>query len=225
MIGRTVLVGARHATVVAVLPKGFSLPFPAMGGPAVQPKEVAAYAPLVLPPRSSDFAQLLNVVMRLSPQATIASARAELDAIRLGRGTRHSFGGDMQLRVMPLQDRLVGEARLALQVLLGAVGFVLLIACANVANLLLARASARQKELAIRAAIGAGTFRLLRQSCVECLVVVLLGWVAGLSVASLLIGMLVRLGPNAVPRLAETTIDGRVIVYSLVAALLAALVF
>jgi putative ABC transport system permease protein len=223
VIGRTVRLGTELSTVVGVLPNAFRFQFPAMGSPTVGPGAVDVYAPLMLPPPSSTMAQLLNVVMRLVPNSTMDAGRAELEAISRARIGRRDFGRDTQLRVMPLHDRLVGEARVALRVLLGAVGFVVLIACVSLANLLLARASSRRTEIAIRFAIGAGRWRLFRQSCVECLVVTLFGWMGGLCVARVLIGMLVRLGHESVPRLTETSIDGRVLVGSLGTAVVVAL--
>jgi putative ABC transport system permease protein len=227
-IGRAVNLGRSQVTITGVLPKGFRFQLPSTTGPDVQStfriKEVDGYRQMFLPPRSSAFAQLLSVVVRLKPNVTIDRAQAELEEIRGAQNTS-PFASAARLRVLPLQDRLVGEARVALQVLLFAVGFVLLIACANLASLLLARASTRQKETAIRAAVGAGRARLVRQALAESLVLAVCGWAVGLLFAKIGIGLIVRLGPNAVPRLAETTIDGRVIAFSLGAALVAISVF
>jgi len=129
------------------------------------------------------------------------------------------------VRVVPLQEKIVGQAARPLWILLVAVGFVLLIACANVANLLLARASARQKEIAIRASVGAGRARVLRQFLAESTMLALLGGAAGLLFARWGLTMLVRLVPQAVPRIAEATVDARVLAFALAASVVTALLF
>ena len=120
----------------------------------------------------------------------------------------------LELRVVPVQERLVGNARPALLILLGAVTFVLLIACANIAGLLLARASTRRREVAIRAAIGAGRLRMIAQFLTEGLVLALAGGAAGLLVARCAIALLTGFGPKAVPRLEGVAIDGRVLAFT-----------
>ncbi|MCL4853572.1 MAG: FtsX-like permease family protein, partial [Bryobacteraceae bacterium] len=144
-------------------------------------------------------------------------ARAEMQTIysRSAEQDPNPLRVSRILRFTALQDKLAGETRRALVVLLVAVGFVLLIACANIANLLLARASARQREIAIRAAVGAGRMRVVRQFLAESVLLALLGCAAGLLLAQWAISVLPRLAPQAVPRLAETTIDGRVLAFTL----------
>ena len=126
---------------------------------------------------------------------------------------------------MPLKEKIVGNATRPLIVLLAAAGFVFLIACANVANLFLARASSRRGEVAIRAAIGAGRWRLARQFFVESALIAAAGAVAGLVVARWSLATIVRILPHGVPRLQETTIDSRALAFAAVAAIVAALVF
>jgi putative ABC transport system permease protein len=156
-------------------------------------------------------------------------ARAEIQAIqdRVARENpaMHDFYAAAELRVVPLQEKLVGGSRRALLILLAAVAFVLLIACANLGNLLLARVTARQREIAIRAAIGAGRNRLLRQFLVEGLTLTLLGACAGLGIARAAIAVLLRISPSAVPRLAEVAIDWRVLVFTLAISVFAGIVF
>ena len=135
------------------------------------------------------------------------------------------FYGSLELRVVPLQEKLVGERRRALLILLAAVAFVLLIACANLGNLLLARATARQREIAIRAAIGAGRIRLIRHFLVEGLTLALLGGAAGLALTRAADALLIRLSPAAVPRLAEVAIDWRVWVFAFAISILAGALF
>ncbi len=130
-----------------------------------------------------------------------------------------------KLRVEPLQEKVVGNSSEALLAILGASGFVLLICAVNIASLLLARATARQTEFAVRAALGAGRFRLVRQSLAENAVTALLGALGGLALASVAIGILMHQWPNVVPRLAETEINIRVVAFALSVSLGASVVF
>jgi predicted permease len=129
------------------------------------------------------------------------------------------------VELQPLHQTIVGGVRTSLLTLLGAVGFVLLIACANVTNLLLARASTRQKEMALRAALGAGRFRLIRQLLTESVLLALAGGAAGLLLARLAIKGLIVLNPPDVPRLAQVDVDGRVLAFTLVTTVLVSIIF
>jgi putative ABC transport system permease protein len=131
----------------------------------------------------------------------------------------------MTLRLVPLSEELTGSARLALTVLLSAVVFVLLIACANVASLLFGRGSARQKEMAIRAAVGAGRARLFGQVLIESLILATVGGVAGLLLARWSLSLILALVPEAIQRLMESSIDGSVLAFTVGASLITALVF
>jgi putative ABC transport system permease protein len=237
-LGRAVLIDGRHTTIIGVLPKAFSFlppsnPYTRQAfGPAGISGEVDAFTPEIITPqlrsRGASF-QILFVVARLKPGVTVEQARAELKGIqtRIARENPalRGFYAAAELRVTPLQEKLVGESRRALLVLLAAVGFVLLIACANLGNLLLARASTRQREIAIRASIGAGRNRLLRQFLVEGLTLALLGGAAGLVVARAADALLVRLSPSAVPRLGEVVIDWRVSLFTLAVSIGAGIAF
>ena len=153
---------------------------------------------------------------RLKPGVSIERARAELESIReMRRQTGQRTGGPSHLRVVPYADKLVGDARKPLVILQAAVALVLPIVCVNTADLLLVRGWARQREIAIRTAIGAGRARVLRQFFVESLLLGAMGCAAGLLVARGLMAMMLRLLPLAVPRLSETTIDARVLVFAL----------
>jgi putative ABC transport system permease protein len=131
----------------------------------------------------------------------------------------------LKLRILPMQERLVGESRRALLVLLGSVVLVLLIACANIANLTLARATARQREIAIRAAIGAGRLRMIAQMLAEGVVLALIGGAAGLLLARLTLAAVVRFGAHAVPRLDEAAMDLRVLGFTLAVSMATAILF
>ena len=171
--------------------------------------------------------QLLSVVGRLEVGATLEGARAEIEAIRarVAQADPNPFNDQRMLRAVPLQDQLIGRAGLALRVLLVAVVFVLLIACANAANLHLTRASGRTREIAVRMSVGASRARVLRQLLAESLVLAATGSAAGLLLARLGVEALLRIDRHAIPRLAETTIDGRVLFVVLGMSVLTALAF
>ena len=229
VVGRTLTIEERQATVVGVLHEDFRFHLPASPWPGFRPKEVDIYQPISISPIREGMIGLFNVVGRLRQGVPIDLARAELEGIRKRIIQEHPnpyrFADQQRLRVVPLHDQLAGGARLALWVLLAAVAFVLLIACANVANLLLARAVTRRKEIAIRVSLGAGRVRVLRQCLMESFMLALMGSALGLLIGRLAIIAILRLDPYAVPRLAESTIDGSVLVVTLSLTILTALVF
>lgn len=174
------------------------------------------YRASVIRPSPGPGVQVFSVMGRLKPGVSIEHARAELESIRdMRRQTSQRTGGSSHLRVVPYADRLVGDARTSLVILQAAVALVLFIVCINTAALMLVRGLARQREIAIRTAIGAGRSRILRQFFVESLLLGAMGSAAGLLVARGLMAMMLRLLPLAVPRLSETTIDARVLVFAL----------
>jgi putative ABC transport system permease protein len=163
---------------------------------------------------------------RLKPGVTREQAQAEMNSIALNLERQYpEDNGGMGVHVVSLEDQLVGSIRPALLVLLAAVGFVLLIACANVSNLLLARSIGRQKEIAIRTALGASPLRIIRQLLTESLLLSVLGGALGLLLAYWLIGPLVALSPTNIPRLSEIGIDGRTLLFTLGVSLLTSLIF
>jgi predicted permease len=168
----------------------------------------------------------MGVVARLKPGVTVEQAGTEMRAIADRIAAAHpQFQRGFSATVRPLSDDIVGDARTPLLVLAGAVGFVLLICCANVANLMLARAAGRQKEIAIRSAIGAGRRDIVRQLLAESLVLAVFGGVAGLLLATWGVDLIVALGPRELPRLEELAVDGRVAAFALAASVLTGLVF
>ena len=218
LIGQEILLDGQSFTVVGIMPEPFNFPIP--GSPR------GYWIPLAADPETRERLQLrgthyLRLVARLRDGVTPQQAEMDLEAIarRLEKGypdTNHGFGA----RVVPLQEELVGDVRQALLVLLGAVGFVLLIACANIANLLLARASSRRKEIAIRSALGAGWRRIVQQLLAESLLLSLAGGAAGLLVAVWGVDLLTRLAPGQIPRVREIGLDLRVVGFTLVVSLL-----
>src|SRR5262249_43409514 len=149
--------------------------------------------------------QHLQLIGRLKPGVSVATARAELNTIMRDIVREHpkDYSANTGVSVEPLRDHLVGRVSTALWVLLGAVGFVLLIACANVANLVLARATGRAREIALRAALGAGRWRIVRQLLTESLMLALAGGAAGVLLAYWGTSALVSFGPKEMPRIEE----------------------
>jgi putative ABC transport system permease protein len=212
VLGKKIILGGEPHTVVGILPPG----------PILDTRPDVA-VPLRLDveraPRGLHF---MRVVGRLRPGPDLRQARLELEGIaqrlRADGVTRHG------IEIIPLQENMVGQTRPALLVLLGAVGFVLLIACANATNLLLARAASRRKEIAIRLAVGAGRLRLVRQLLTETLILSSLGGGVGLLVAWWGVDLLVSAGP-ALPRLEEIRIDSAVLAFTAGISLLTGILF
>jgi ABC-type antimicrobial peptide transport system permease subunit len=168
-----------------------------------------------------------SVIARLKPGVTIEQARAEMDQLGQQLLSEHPVAnaGANTIAVVSLQDNITRNVGTALKVLFGAVGLVLLIACANIANLLLARAATRRKEFAVRAALGASRLRIVRQLLVESLLLALTGGVLGLFFASWAMSLLQKVAHETVPRMSGVEINGRVLAFNLGASVLTGILF
>jgi putative ABC transport system permease protein len=221
VVGSTVTINGKPYLVAGVMPAGFEYPGP----------RYDLWAPLPSP-RSADMPPInrnshyLQIVGRLKPGATEEQAHTEIRGIAGALAAQYpNSNSNLSARVTSLQDFVVRDVKTPLYVLLGAVGLVVLIACANVTNLLLARASARHREVAIRQALGAARWRLVRQFLAETSLLYALGAAGALALASWGMSALVTLGPENIPRLADTSLDGRVLAATLALSLVTAMVF
>ena len=217
IVGKLIRFASNTFTVVGVMPPEFHFPSKAITpGWGFLSREAEVFEPLVLPPYNAlALAHTHLVIARLKNQVTIDQAGAEMKVIarRLEQQYPESNAG-WGVSVTPMSDQVVGDARPAITAFAGAVTFVLLIACANVAGLLLVRNSARQKELAIRRAMGASEGRVLRQLLTESVILSITGGSLGLLLAYAGIHFLVLAAPDALPRLDEIRMDGRALAYT-----------
>jgi putative ABC transport system permease protein len=222
VLGRTIHLNGKPYTVVGIVPSilQWFAPLDAWIPTAFTPAQMSAAE------RTNQF---LFILARLQPGVSIERARAGMAAF--GRALAKNFpdfyppSTGWAIRVDSLNDLLIGDVRGALLVLLAAVGFVLLIACANVANLSIARAAGRMRELSIRAALGAAKGRIARQLLTESVMLGLLGGAAGVLLGSWGVALLVKSGPQQLPRLDEVSIDGRVLAFTAAIALLTGVLF
>src|SRR5882757_2705100 len=230
ILGKSVRMDTDLYRIVGVMPAGFDAP-----GRTAEERNIEIWAASCFygtpmpdhPARNRRY--FPTAIARLEPGVTIAVAQKQLDA--LTASLQKQFRGDYPpqnawtIRLLPLKDRVVGNVRQSLVLLLGAVGLVLLIGCVNVANLLLARASTRGREMAIRRALGAGQARLTRQLLTESLLLSLFGGIAGLAILFSVKDFLLRLVPENLPRLNEISISWSVLLFALIVSVVSGVLF
>jgi len=228
VLGRTIRIDNDPLTVIGVLPRGFRHPGPTTSGDA-EVFGAGGFSGDPFPPPMRGTRILVSGIGRLKPGLTLAQAQARLTA--MAAQLRHDFPADYPpqaqwtIEIQPLQETLVGKVRPMLLVLLGAVILIAFIVSLNIANLLLARASGRQQEMAVRLALGASRGRMVRQMLTESMLLSLIGGAAGIATAVGTLGFILRFVPSNVPRLNEVRIDWVVLAFALLISILTGLVF
>jgi len=224
VVGRSITLDSNSFTVIGILPRGFEFP---------EARKTGLLVPFALPDHELSLGKsimFVRIIARLRPGVSPEQAAADVDAITTpfhaafpGGYAKMFAGGCAQ--VSNLREKLVGKVRKPLYLLLGAVGFVLLIACANIASLQLARSAAREKEIAIRGALGAGRWRLARQLFTESTAIGMLGGGAGLLLGVWLVALVRRFGPRDIPHLDVTRLDGSVVLFTIMVSILTGILF
>ncbi len=230
VIGKSIILNGAPHVMAGVLPPAFTLPhenLPTLYG--AEFGEILLPLPLPAAAGTNRTHEDYNIVARLKPGASIQQAQAEMNTLtaRLRQDHPEFYppNGGLTFGVVPMLDQVVGDVRRTLITLLVAAGFVLLIACANVANLLLARAVARQKEISLRMALGASRSRVLRQLLTESLVLALCGGMCGVVMSAVSLQSIRVLGAKSIPRLSEVSIDGRVLLFTTLLSLCSGIIF
>ncbi|HEY7545274.1 MAG TPA: ABC transporter permease, partial [Blastocatellia bacterium] len=226
VIGRAVTLSDKNFTVVGVMPQGFM--FPVQIAPTevwistARDAEIKGEGTVMI----SRGYRTWRVIARLKPVVTVEAAQAEMNTIANGLAERFpDYNADVGIKVTPLLESIVGDARPTLMLLFGAVGFVLLIACVNVANLMLERAINRRKEITVRLALGASRWRIIRQLLAESLVLALAGGSLGVMLALWGTDLILALNQEGITRITQTSIDGRVLIFTLLSSLATGAIF
>ncbi|HEY6490789.1 MAG: ABC transporter permease [Terracidiphilus sp.] len=226
VLGRSLQLDGKAHTVIGVLSSDFRLnreAIPTVGG--TDKPQIFLPLPFDAGDETNYGSENFNILARLKPGVTQQQAQADIDRIATRIRIEKHRDPSFTISVVPLMEQVVGNVRGSLLILFGAVGFVLLIACTNVANLLLSRASSRQKEIAVRSALGAGRRRVMRQLLTESLLLSLLGGAAGLAIAATCLQAIRTMHPGNIPRLDELGMDYRVFVFALAVSVLTGVAF
>ena len=230
IVGKSLILNGNTFEIVGVMASDFVFNkevMPAVNG--IQNVDLLLPLPLGENARTNRGGEDFNLFAKLKPGVTLERAQADMNVLaqRMKRDYPQNYppNGGLTVSVVPLINQVVGDVRLALYVLLGAVGLVLLIACGNVANLLLSRAAVRQKEMAVRAAVGASRERIVRQLLTEAILLSALGGALGLALAMVAVKGLGQFGSAKIPRLDEIGIDGRVLAFTFAISLVTGVVF
>jgi putative ABC transport system permease protein len=217
VVGRSIVVEGRPYTVVGVMPAGFALPYDSF---IRLTEPVDLYLPLALDDAEAQIRRFhsLRLIGRLKAGAALPQAQSQMDVVARQLEATYPENETWRLRLVPLDERIVGGVRPVLQILMAAVALLLLVSCANVASLLLARASARESELALRGALGATRGSIVRQLLIEGLTLSHVGAAGGLILTGWTIHALKRIGPAQFPRLEGISLDPAVVLFALAAA-------
>jgi predicted permease len=227
VVGQAVTLNATSYTIIGVMPKGFVFPIIDPAPVFYTTLALDAFDPSGDPVTKQRGAHFLEVIGRLKPGVSVASATADLSLIAANLrkqypDTNEKFPAAV---VRPQLERMVGKTRSTLRILFAAVGFVLLIACANVAGLLLARSTQRRAEIAVRSALGAGRWEIVRQILIESFVLAICGGIFGVIVSSASLAALIHLVPQDLPRLAQVSVDRDALFFAFATAIVTSLVF
>jgi predicted permease len=226
ILGKTIVLNGKPFIVAGIMQHGFELTDEVMPSETSMDKmDIFAPLPLGADAEKNRGDENYNIMVRLKPGVSVKQAQADIEMIASRIREKDKRGASFGMHVIGLQEQVVGDVRRALLVLLGSVGLVLLIACANVANLLLTRAAGREKEVAIRTALGAGWQRIARQLFTESVLLGLLGGAAGLLVAQLGIYVVRTMNPGNIPRLEDIAINGGVLIFTLGVSLATGILF
>jgi predicted permease len=230
VLGKKIILNGVPYEIVGVMPRSFSLPrevMPTLDG--AEQAEILLPLPLPVNAAQNRDHEDYNIIGKLKPGVSVQQARAEMDTITAR--LRHDFpelyppNGGLTFRIVPLLEQVVGDVRRTLYLLLGAVGFVLLIACVNLANLQLSRGVARQKEIAVRTALGATRARIVRQLLTESVLLAFAGGALGIALAFLALYWVRLLGPQSVPRVNDVGIGLAALAFTCIACVLSAILF